>query len=232
MLAVILSGGFGTRLKPFTGAIPKPLLPIGDKALLEIQIEQLKSYGFEDIVLATNYKSRYIENFFGDGSMYGVKLTISKETEPLGTAGPLSLVKEHIKEPFLVMNGDILTKLDFGKFYQFAAGKDSLMTIGTKDMITPSRFGNLFFDGDLITGVEEKPDIKQTIIAGIYVFKPEILNYIPMGKKFGMDELILALLHAKQRISHYNISEYWLDIGKLDDYSAAQEVYETHFLEK
>ncbi len=232
MLAVILSGGFGTRLKPFTGAIPKPLLPIGDKALLEIQIEQLKGYGFEDIVLATNYKSRYIENFFGDGSMYGVKLTISKEDEPLGTAGPLALVKDHIKEPFLVMNGDILTKLDFAKFYEFSVGKDSLMTIGTKDIITPSRFGNLFFDGDQITGVEEKPNIKQTIIAGIYVFKPEILNYIPMGKKFGMDELILALLHAKQRISHYNIAEYWLDIGKLDDYSAAQDVYETHFLEK
>lgn len=232
MLAVILSGGFGTRLKPFTGAIPKPLLPIGDKALLEIQIEQLRSYGFDRIVLATNYKSRYIENFFGDGSLYDVKLTISKESEPLGTAGPLALLHEHIKEPFLVMNGDILTKLNFSKIFTFAHVKESIMTIGTKDIITPSRFGNIFYDGDIITGVEEKPNIKQTIIAGIYVFKPEILNYLPMGKKFGMDELILALLHNKQKISHYNIEEFWLDIGKLDDYSAAQEVYETHFVEK
>jgi len=232
LLAVILSGGFGTRLKPFTGAIPKPLLPIGDKALLEIQIEQLKGYGFNQIVLATNYKSRYIENFFGDGSLYGVNLRVSKENEPLGTAGPLALLQDLISEPFLVMNGDILTKLDFGMFYEFSAAKDSLMTIGTKDIVTPSRFGNLFFDGDQIIGVEEKPNIKQTIIAGIYVMKPDILDYIPRGHKFGMDELILALLHNKQKISHYNIAEYWLDIGKLDDYSAAQEVYETHFLEK
>ncbi len=231
MLAVILSGGFGSRLKPFTGAIPKPLLPIGDKALLEIQIEQLRSYGFNEIVLATNYKSRYIENFFGDGSMYDVKLTISKEDVPLGTAGPLALLHDHIKEPFLVMNGDILTKLNYANLYEFASAQESIMTIGTKDIITPSRFGNIFYDGDQIIGVEEKPNIKQTIIAGIYVFTPDALAFIPKGQHFGMDELILALLHNKQKISHYNIEEFWLDIGKLDDYSAAQEVYETHFLE-
>lgn len=105
--AVILSGGLGTRLKPFTEVIPKPLLPIGEKAVLEIQIERLKKYGFDHIILATNYKSNYIENFFGDGSRYGVKLEISKEDIPLGTAGPIKLLQNRLSDPFIVMNGDI-----------------------------------------------------------------------------------------------------------------------------
>ena len=108
MKAVILSGGLGTRLRPFTEVIPKPLLPIGEKAVLEIQIEHLKKHGFERIWLATNYKSDYIENFFGDGSKYGVKLHISKEDKPLGTVGPVKLLQDQLSEPFLVMNGDIL----------------------------------------------------------------------------------------------------------------------------
>lgn len=230
MIAVILSGGLGTRMKPFTGSIPKPLLPIGDKALLEIQIEQLKGHGFDRIILATNYKSRYIEQFFGDGSHYGVNLTISKEETPLGTAGPLSLVKNDLTEPFLVMNGDILTKLDYGKMFAHACEKDSIMTMGTKDIITPSRFGKIFCDGDYITGIEEKPDIVLTIIAGVYVFKPAVLDYIPEGKRFGMDELILSLLAQRKKITHFRIEEFWLDIGKLEDYSEAQEIYEKHFL--
>lgn len=229
MEAVIISGGLGTRLKPYTGAIPKPLLPIGDKALLEIQIEQLNKHGFNEIILATNYKSRYIEKFFGNGESYGVKLTISKEDEPLGTAGPLSLIKNQLKEPFLVINGDILTKLNFKAMFNHACLSESIMSIGTKVLSTPSRFGKIYFDGEFITGVEEKPEIKTTIMAGIYVFKPEILDYIPSGIKFGMDELILALLHNNRKIIHYNISEYWLDIGKLEDYSLAQEIYEKHF---
>lgn len=232
MKAVILSGGLGSRLKPFTGAIPKPLLPIGDKALLEIQIEQLRKHGFDQIFLATNYKSRYIANFFGDGSNYGVKLTISKEDEPLGTAGPLALVKDYLTDPFLVINGDILTKLDFSALYNHAVTSDSIMTMGTKEIITPSRFGKIFIEGDYITGIEEKPDIRMTIIAGIYVFKPDVLAYIPQGEKFGMDSLILTLLENELKITHYNIKEYWLDIGKIDDYSSAQEIYEMHFKEQ
>jgi len=229
MKAVILSGGFGTRLKPYTGAIPKPLLPIGDKALLEVQIEQLCKSGFDEIFLCTNYKSRYIENFFGDGSNYGVKLVINKENEPLGTAGPLSLIREHLDEPFLVINGDILTKVNFHHMYDQACAYDSVMTIGTKVIVTPSRFGNIFFDGDYITGVEEKPNLTSTIIAGIYVITPKVLDYIPAGVKFGMDALILALLENRQRITHYAISEYWLDIGKIEDYTEAQHIYEEHF---
>ena len=125
MKAIILAGGLGTRLKPFTEAIPKPLLPIGEKAVLEIQIEHLKKNGFDEIYLATNYKSNYIENFFGDGSRYGVKLIISKEDKQLGTAGPIKLLESELTEPFLVMNGDILTNLDLKEFYNYGISQAS-----------------------------------------------------------------------------------------------------------
>ena len=118
MKAVILAGGLGTRLRPFTQIIPKPLLPIGEKSVLEIQIEHLKKSGFDEIFLATNYKSEYIGNFFGDGSRYGVKLEISKEDQPLGTAGPVRLLKDRLPDPFIVMNGDILTDLDYTAFFR------------------------------------------------------------------------------------------------------------------
>src|SRR6185369_8665683 len=147
MKAVILAGGLGSRLKPFTEVIPKPLLPIGEKAVLEIQMEHLASHGFDEIYLATNYKSDYIENFFGDGSRYGVKLFISKEQNPLGTAGPLKLLKNELNEPFLVMNGDILSSIDFTKFYDFGLRSDALLSITIKKIITPYAFGNIYFDG-------------------------------------------------------------------------------------
>ena len=120
MKAVILAGGLGTRLKPFTEIIPKPLLPIGEKAVLEVQIETLSQHGFDEIFLATNFKSEYIENFFGDGSRYGVNLKISKEEKPLGTVGPITLLKEELTEPFLMMNGDIITQFNFNNFYRYA----------------------------------------------------------------------------------------------------------------
>ena len=229
MKAIILAGGLGTRLKPFTEVIPKPLLPIGEKSVLEIQIERLKKYGFDEIFLATNYKSEYIENFFGDGSRYGVKLTISKEEKPLGTAGPLLLLKEQLTEPFIVMNGDILSLIKFDELYKYANNHASLLTISIKKEITPYAFGNIFFEGDKVTGIQEKPDIIMYILAGIYVMKPEILKYFPDNEYFGMDALIKNLLAKGELVTKYELKEYWLDIGRLNDYDKAQEVYQTHF---
>lgn len=231
MKAVILAGGLGTRLKPFTEIIPKPLLPIGEKSVLEIQIERLKKFGFDEIYLATNYKSDYIGNFFGDGSRYGVKLKISKEEKPLGTAGPLLLLKEQLTEPFIVMNGDILSLIDFSKLYEFALKQDSQLTISIKKEITPYAFGNIFFEGDRVTGIQEKPDIVMYILAGIYVLKPEIFNFFPIDEYFGMDSLILKMLAENKIVSKYDLKEYWLDIGRLNDYEEAQELYKEHFLE-
>lgn len=232
MKAVILAGGLGARLKPFTEIIPKPLLPIGEKSVMEIQIERLKKYGFDEIYLATNYKSRYIESFFGDGSAYGVKLIISKEKKPLGTAGPLLLLKEQFSEPFIVMNGDILSLVDFSKLYKFALKQDSLLTISIKKEITPFEFGNIYFDGDRVTGIQEKPNILMYVLAGIYVMKPGIFKYFPENEYFGVDRLIMKLLNEQEYVSKYEINEYWLDIGRIDDYEKAQEIYSEHFQNK
>lgn len=221
--AVILSGGLGTRLRPFTDAIPKPLLPVGEKAVLEIQIERLKECGFDRIVFATNYKSDYIENFFGDGSRYGVELHFSKEEEPLGTAGPLKLLEGELQDSFLVMNGDILSLVDYGAMYDFAVSQESKLTVGIKKVIMPFAFGNIFFEGDRVTGIEEKPDIEAFALAGIYVMKPAILDLIPSGQYYGMDTLMNAMLAAGDPISKYEINEYWLDIGRIDDYEKAQQ---------
>ena len=194
MKAVILAGGLGSRLKPFTEAIPKPLLPIGEKSVLEIQIDRLKKFGFSDICLATNYKSRYIENFFGDGSKYGVNLKISKEDKPLGTAGPLLLLEKELDEPFIVMNGDILSLINFDDFYYYSLKQNSLLTLTIKKEITPFAFGNILFDGDYVTEIQEKPDIEMYILAGIYFMRPEIFEFFPKDEYFGMDVLIKKMI--------------------------------------
>jgi NDP-sugar pyrophosphorylase family protein len=228
--AVILSGGLGTRLKPFTEVIPKPLLPIGEKAVLEIQIERLAKFGFNDIFLATNYKSNYIENFFGDGSRYGVNLTVSREDKPLGTVGPVKLLENKLyNEPFVVMNGDILSLIDFNDLYDFAIDNDSLLTVTIKKIITPYAFGNIFFDGDLVTAIEEKPDIITYALAGIYVMKPELLEYIPEAQYYGMDSLLKYMLDMNLPIHKYEITDYWLDIGAIDDYEKAQHAYKQFY---
>ena len=231
MKAVILAGGLGTRLKPFTEIIPKPLLPIGEKSVLEIQIERLRQNGFDEIYLATNYMSDYISNFLGDGSRYGVKIRISKEDKPLGTVGPLTLLKDKLTEPFLVMNGDVLTLLNFKQFYDFSLKKNSVLAITIKELVTPFRFGNIFFNGDYVTAIEEKPKIRTNILAGVYIFTPEIFKYIPENEKYDMDRLIEKLLMEKIPITKFDIREYWLDIGQIDDYEQAQEIYKNHFAE-
>lgn len=224
--AVILSGGLGMRLRPFTEVIPKPLLPVGEKAITEIQIERLKQFGFSDVFLATNYKSDYLENFLGDGSRYGVKLAISKEDKPLGTAGPIKLLKRKLKDaPFLVMNGDILSLVDFDVMYRAAEANDALLTVGIKKIVTPYEFGNIYFDGDRVTRIEEKPDIITYALAGIYVMKPDIMKWIPDNEYFGMDTLIKRLLEQGSPVCKYEIEEYWLDIGRTGDYEKAQEAY-------
>lgn len=229
MKAVILAGGLGTRLKPFTEVIPKPLLPIGEKAVLEIQIEHLKQHGFDEIYLATNYKSDYIENFFGDGSRYGVKLIISREEKRLGTAGPLTLLKSELTEPFVVMNGDVLSNINFTDFYSFAVSQSTLLSISIKKIIMPYLFGNIFFDGDFVTGIEEKPDIVTYALAGIYLMKPEIFKFIPEDEYYGMDSLIKRMLSENSPISKYELNEFWLDIGRIDDFESAQKDFKENF---
>lgn len=231
MKAVILAGGLGQRLNPFTKIIPKPLLPIGERSVLEIQIDRLKSYGVDEIFLATNYKSEYIKKYFSGNSSYGVKLYFSKEDKPLGTAGPLTLIKDRLEEPFILMNGDILTLIDFQKFYSFALKKNTILTVAIKQILLPFSFGNIFFDGDYVTGIEEKPSIKTYVLAGIYVVKPEIFKFIPENTYYGMDNLIKDLLKCNIPTSKYLMNEYWLDIGNIESFNEAEVIYDKYFKE-
>ena len=230
MKAVILAGGLGSRLRPFTEVIPKPLLPLGEKSLMEIQITALRDHGFNEIYVATNHMADFVEAFLGDGSKYGVKLIFSREAKPLGTCGPLTLLKANLTEPFLLMNGDVLTKLDFRVFHDFAGAQDSLLTVGTKIISTPFRFGNVKVNAsNHIVEIEEKPDLNFEILSGIYCMKPGIFDFIPDNAYFGMDTLLKEMMAQRRTISRYLIREYWLDIGQVEDYSQARKAYTEHF---
>ncbi len=229
--AVILAGGLGSRLKPFTQAIPKPLLPIGDKAILEIQIERLARFGFTEIYIATNYKADYITTFIGDGKRLGVNVKFSNEEIPLGTCGPLSLLREELNEPFILMNGDILSTIDFGKLYEFGNSKEADFTVVTKEIRTPFNFGSVKVENDFIVDVQEKPDLLIEIVAGIYFFKPEAINIIPNNTYYGIDTLIKDMINDNKPIGRYLMSEYWLDIGRFDDFNEAQAAYAANFKE-
>jgi NDP-sugar pyrophosphorylase family protein len=229
MKAVILAGGLGTRLRPLTETIPKPLLPLGEQSLLEIQINLLKRHGFDEIFLATHYKADYIRSFMGDGSRYGVRLTVSKEKEPLGTAGPVTLLRDRLTEPFVLINGDILCAVDLGKMYRFALGLPADLCVGIKKIVTPFAFGRITYEGDYVVGVEEKPSVETEVLAGIYVMRPGIFELIPRDTYFNMDTLMLTMLKKNLPIAKYSIREVWLDIGQMPDYEAAQEAYDSHF---
>lgn len=229
MKAVILAGGLGDRLRPFTQAIPKPLLPIGEQSLLEIQIANFVKHGFDEVFIATNYKSEYIEKFIGDGSKLGARIAYSREKIPLGTCGPLSLLRDTLTEPFILMNGDILCAMNFRSLYDFGCRQDSSFTVGTKKIRTPFNFGSVEVDGDSIVKVEEKPDFLIEIVAGVYLIKPDLLELVPEATYFGIDNLIQQMLKSGRKVSRYLIEEYWLDIGRIEDYNKAEEAYKTHF---
>lgn len=229
MKAVILAGGLGERLRPLTRAIPKALFPIGEKSLLEIQISHLARNGFAEIVIATNYKSQYIETFIGDGRRFDVRIHYSREMKPLGTCGPLGLLREQLTEPFVVMNGDILTTMDFDRFARNASDQDADFVIATKNIRTPFNFGSVQSEGNRIVKVDEKPDLLIEIVAGIYYMRPAVLELIPDDQFFGMNHLIAQMLSDNRAIGRYLMEEYWLDIGNINDYSEAEDAYQTHF---
>ena len=229
MKAVILAGGLGTRLKPFTQVIPKPLLPIGESSVLEIQINRLINCGVSEIFIATNYKSNLVKAFLEDGEKFGVPIKFSVEEKPLGTCGPVTLLKEHLTDPFLLINGDILTTLDYKKPYNFSTELDADLVVVTKKMVTPFHFGNVKVKGNYITDIDEKPDLIMEILSGIYILKPALFNIIPFNKAYGIDALIKDLLEKGEKVGKYLLQDYWLDIGQVKDYQEAQTAYDKHF---
>jgi len=229
MKAVILAGGLGKRLRPFTQIIPKPLLPVGESSVLEIQVLSLRKYGFDEIYIATNYLADYVEALLGDGQRMGVRLHFSKEDKPLGTCGPVLLLKDIITTPFILMNGDILTTLRFDDLYEYGLNLDAELIVVTKEIVAPFSFGKVVVDGNYIAEVEEKPDLRLEILAGIYLMKPSVLDLIPPDTYYGIDSLIKQMLAAGLKVGRYLTTDYWLDIGEVHNYEEAQSAYNDHF---
>ncbi|MBU2637807.1 MAG: NTP transferase domain-containing protein [Nanoarchaeota archaeon] len=222
MKVVIMAGGLGTRLRPLTHIIPKPLLPLGEQTILEITINKLKNHGFKEFILATNYKSDLFAAYLKDGSQLGVSITYSKEAKPLGTAGPLKLLASELNEPFIVINGDIITNLDFSKLYSTHISSKAKMTVVTKILQTPLQYGVITAEGDSVSAIEEKPNLKFEILAGIYVLSPEVLNIIPEGM-YNMPQLIRDLISCGENVRKYVLEDYWLDVGQMESYEQAQK---------
>ena len=230
--AVILAGGQGSRLRPLTDEIPKPLLKIGGRSILDIQVDNFVSQGFQDLVVAVHYKADMIKAHLGEGESFGCSISYFEKHSPLGTAGPLSLLSQgHRSEPIILMNGDIITRLNFKALLNFHEVHNADLTVCAKKYESQVPYGVLRVDGDNleVTGIEEKPTQQFFINAGIYVVEPNVIEMVPSGGRFDMPELIECARKNGLRVLVYPISEYWLDIGKPEDYHRAQVDYETYF---
>lgn len=219
--AVILAGGLGTRLRPYTVAIPKPLVPIGNLPILEIVIRQLSAQGFDHVTLAVNHQADLLRAYFGDGSRWNIQVNSSLEPMPLGTMGPLKLI-DNLPQDFLVMNGDILSDLNYAKFLDDHIEAKRFFTISAAAREQTIDYGVLQIADDAnLEGFEEKPKIPYLVSMGVYALNRAVLDWIPDHEAFGFDQLVLKLLAARQAIKVARHRGYWLDIGRPDDYQKA-----------
>lgn len=220
MQVVILAGGKGTRLRPFTNIIPKPLVPLGDMPILEVVLRQLHFYGCDRIVLAVNHLAELIMSFFGDGSKYGLQIEYSVEDKPLGTAGALSLIKE-FDENFFVMNGDILTTIDYRALYERHITTNADITVSAYPKEVKIDLGVLEIEDGILRNYIEKPTYHYTVSMGLYVFHRNILTLLDHDTYLDMPDLILRAQKHQMNIHCYQEAYEWLDIGRLDDYEQA-----------
>lgn len=224
--AVILAGGRGTRLKPYTVVLPKPLMPVGDYPILEIIVRQLSRHGFSHITLAVSHQANLIKAFFGDGQAWGVKIDYSVESTPLSTIAPLVLIPD-LPEHFILMNGDVLTDLDLCEFWSEHVAANRLFTIAAARREHSAEYGVLHTDdANILVGFEEKPITKYLVSMGVYVVSKEVLSLIPQAQKYGFDDLMADMLARSAQVQVWPYSGYWLDIGRPDDYVQAIEDFE------
>ncbi|MCR9114370.1 MAG: sugar phosphate nucleotidyltransferase [Rhodobacteraceae bacterium] len=225
MKAIILAGGEGKRLRPYTHVLPKPLMPVGGRPILELIVGQLREKGFDDLTFAVGYLASIIQTYFDDGSRFGVDISYSLEEKKLGTAGPIALI-ERPTEPFLVMNGDILTSLDFGAFMQAHKESGAIATLAVFQKDVPISLGVLELnDRKEITGYIEKPTLHYPVSTGMYCFNPDIYDYIPKNEYFDLPDLVLKLVAAGEKVLGFEFDDQWLDIGRPSDYEAAEELF-------
>jgi NDP-mannose synthase len=224
MKAVILAGGKGTRLSPYTKVLPKPLMPIGDMPILEVILRQIKLAGINDVVLTVGHLSELLRTFFQDGSRLSLNISYNYEDSPLGTAGPIAFVP-NLDETFLVMNGDVLSTLPLGELIQFHKTQNAIATIATHHRRVKVDLGVIQWDGDArVTGYIEKPTYDYSVSMGIYVFEPKVLTYIPKGEYYDFPDLVKKLIGVGEKVVGYRFDGYWQDLGRPDDYeSAAQD---------
>ena len=219
--AVILAGGQGTRLRPYTSEIPKPLVPVGDYPIIEILLRRLKESGVTDVRIAVNHLAHLITSALGDGGRFGLNVSYWPEEKPLSTIGPLALI-ENLPEEFLVVNGDILTDMDFSKLADHHRQQGVKLTVATCRREVTNDYGVLEVGSTgLVTGFREKPSFSFTVSAGVYVFSRDVLAYVPRGERFGFDQLMHTLIDRGEAVATYPFEGYWLDVGRIDDYEQA-----------
>jgi NDP-sugar pyrophosphorylase family protein len=223
MDAVIMAGGLGTRLRPLTYAIPKPLLPIGDRPILEILLLQLVRQGFTRAIVSTGYKGELIKSYFGDGRRFGLALSYVEEREPLGTAGALCLIRAELAAPFLMVNGDILTRFDFGAFLRrhVEAGADFTAAAVRHEVTIP--YGVIQGNGDAIHAVVEKPTESRLVLGGIYAASPSALAHLPAGGRVDVPDWIGRIIGGGGRVLHQTVDAFWIDVAKMDDFERARQ---------
>jgi NDP-sugar pyrophosphorylase family protein len=227
--AVVLAGGLGMRLRPYTAVLPKPLMPVGDRPVLDIVIRQLRHRGFDRVTIATGYLAELIEAFFRDGEAYGIAVDYHREHTPLGTAGAIASI-DGLDEPFLVMNGDVLTDLDHQALMRQHVESGAAATIATITRDVQVSLGVLHFEDasqpDLLTSYDEKPHFEFEASMGVYAFSPRVLEHMAPDERLDFPDLIRRLVAAGEAVRAYRSDCYWLDIGRHDDYEQALEEFE------
>ncbi|MBF0250966.1 MAG: nucleotidyltransferase family protein [Alphaproteobacteria bacterium] len=220
--AVVMAGGFGTRLHPLTLDVPKPMLPLGDKPIMHRIVDSMKDAGVRRICVTTHYKPEHIVNYFGNGDSFGVEINYVKEDEPLGTAGALGLL-ERRSEPLLVMNGDIVTEVDYRAMHEFHKQHKADLTVAVRKYEFLVPYGVIEHEGSMVTGITEKPLYEFFVNGGIYLVEPHVLDHLPASQRFDMTELIQKVLDTGGSVATFPILEYWLDVGQHTDYQKAQD---------
>jgi NDP-sugar pyrophosphorylase family protein len=223
MKAVVLAGGEGTRLRPLTFSIPKPLLPVAEKPILEIILKNLKKFGITEVIISLGYQGELIKAFCADGARFGLSVKYVDEEKPLGTAGPLSLMRDFFGdgEDLILMNGDIFTQLNFSKMINFHRKGKYCITIGYRRYEHKLPFGVLELEGEKLCGIVEKPSKTFNVSAGIYVLDASVIEFVPDNTFFTMPDLTNKLLKEKRRIGAYHIEEYWLGIENIGHFNEA-----------
>lgn len=222
---VLMAGGFGTRLRPLTEHTPKPMLHVGDKPILETIITNFKKHGFTNIIISVSYKASVIEDYFGDGKKFGVHVEYIHEDKPLGTAGALSLMKEKLSDTFFVMNGDLLTNVNFESMLEYHIRSEAKATMGVREYDFQVPYGVVNINDTQIISIKEKPIHSFYVSGGIYILEPDVLELIPQEKFYDMPTLFEEAIKHKLKAVSFPISEYWLDIGRMDEFKQANSDY-------